>query len=38
MAIDGSGNVWTANSGGNTLTEFAALGSPVATPLAAAIH
>jgi len=35
VAVDLSGNVWTANSGDNTVSVFIGLASPVATPLAA---
>jgi streptogramin lyase len=35
VAIDPSGDVWTANSGDNTVSEFVGLTTPVTTPLAA---
>lgn len=35
LAIDGSGNVWTANSNLNTVTEFVGAASPVVTPIVA---
>jgi sugar lactone lactonase YvrE len=35
VAVDASGNVWTANSGDNTVTKFVGLAAPVKTPLAA---
>jgi len=35
VAIDPSGDVWTANSGDNTVSEFIGLTTPVTTPLAA---
>lgn len=37
VAIDLSGNVWTANSGDNTVSEFIGLTSPAVTPLAATV-
>jgi hypothetical protein len=38
IAIDGSGNVWTANGDvANSLTEFVGAAAPVVTPLAAAV-
>ncbi len=33
MAIDGSGDVWVANSGNSTVTEFIGAAVPVTTPL-----
>ena len=36
-AIDASGNVWVANQGGKSLTEFIGVASPVLTPIAAAV-
>jgi streptogramin lyase len=33
VAIDASGNIWVAQSGTNTLTEFVGLAVPVQTPL-----
>jgi hypothetical protein len=33
-----SGNIWTANAGTNSLTEFVGIATPVVTPLAARIH
>jgi streptogramin lyase len=35
LAADPSGDVWTANSGDNTVSEFIGLVTPVTTPLAA---
>jgi streptogramin lyase len=35
IAADPSGDVWTANSGDNTVSEFIGLVTPVTTPLAA---
>jgi streptogramin lyase len=35
VAVDGSGNVWTANAGDNTVSVFVGLTAPVVTPLAA---
>ncbi len=35
LAVDLSGDVWTANSGDNTVSVFVGLTKPVATPLAA---
>jgi streptogramin lyase len=35
VAIDPSGDIWTANSGDNTVSVFIGLTSPVTTPLAA---
>lgn len=32
LAIDASGNLWVANKGNNTLTEFIGLAAPVRTP------
>ena len=32
IAIDASGNVWVANSGSNSVTEFIGLATPVVTP------
>jgi streptogramin lyase len=34
LAIDSSGNIWVANFGNNTLTQFIGLAAPVKTPLA----
>ena len=33
LAIDAAGNIWVANYGNNTLTEFIGLAAPVKTPL-----
>jgi hypothetical protein len=33
VAVDSSGNVWTANSGSNTVSQFVGLAAPVSTPL-----
>jgi hypothetical protein len=33
LAIDASGNLWLSNSGGDTITQFVGLASPVRTPL-----
>jgi streptogramin lyase len=33
LAIDAGGNIWVANFGNNTLTEFIGLAAPVKTPL-----
>jgi sugar lactone lactonase YvrE len=33
LAIDQSGNLWTTNQGGNSLTEFLGIAAPVRTPL-----
>ncbi len=35
LAVDPSGDVWTANSGDNTVSVFVGLTTPVTTPLAA---
>jgi streptogramin lyase len=35
VAVDPSGDVWTANSGDNSLTQFIGLTAPVTTPIAA---
>jgi streptogramin lyase len=35
VAVDLSGDVWTANSGDNTVTQFIGLATPVTTPLVA---
>lgn len=35
VAVDPSGNVWTANAGDNTVSQFVGLGKPVTTPIAA---
>jgi streptogramin lyase len=35
VAIDASGDVWTANSGSNTVSQFLGLATPAITPLAA---
>jgi hypothetical protein len=35
IAVDPSGNVWTTNSGDNSISIFIGLGSPAVTPLAA---
>jgi hypothetical protein len=37
IAIDGSGNLWTANFDSNTLTEFIGIAAPVVTPLSAGV-
>jgi sugar lactone lactonase YvrE len=37
IAIDGSGNVWVVDNGGNTLTELIGAATPVVTPLATAV-
>ena len=36
-AIDPSGNVWVANNGSQSMTEFVGVAAPVITPLAAAV-
>jgi streptogramin lyase len=33
VAVDSGGNVWTADSGDNSVTEFIGLATPVTTPL-----
>lgn len=33
VAVDASGNVWTANSGNNSVTKFVGLANPVKVPL-----
>lgn len=38
IAIDGSGDVWVANAGNNSVTEFIGAATPTATPLVAQIH
>jgi len=38
IAVDLSGNVWVANSTGNTVSEFVGLATPVVTPLQAALN
>jgi hypothetical protein len=35
IGVDASGNVWTANFGSNTVSEFVGIASPVVTPIAA---
>jgi len=35
IAVDASGNIWTANSGDNSVSIFVGMGSPVTTPIAA---
>ena len=35
IAIDASGNIWTANTGDNSVSVFVGLAAPVVTPLAA---
>jgi hypothetical protein len=37
IAIDGSGNLWSANFDSNTLTEFIGIAAPVVTPIAAGV-
>jgi hypothetical protein len=37
VAVDGSGNVWAANNGGSTITEFVGLAAPVVTPIATGV-
>jgi sugar lactone lactonase YvrE len=37
IAIDGSGNVWVVDNGGNTLTELVGAATPVVTPLSTAV-
>ena len=38
MAIDSSGNLWVANSGGdNTVTELVGVAAPVLTPMVACL-
>ena len=34
VAVDPSGNVWTANSGDNTVSQFVGLAKPATTPIA----
>ncbi len=36
-AIDGSGNLWVTNNGGNSVTEILGVAVPVQTPVAAAV-
>ena len=38
VAVDASGNIWTTNSGNNTVSKFVGLASPTVTPLVAALH
>ncbi len=35
VAVDSSGSIWVTNSGGNTVSKFIGLATPVTTPLAA---
>jgi DNA-binding beta-propeller fold protein YncE len=35
IAVDGSGSVWTANAGDNTVSEFVGLAAPATVPLSA---
>jgi len=35
IAVDSSGNIWTTNSGDNSVSVFVGLGTPIVTPLAA---
>jgi len=37
VAVDASGNVWTANSGDNSVSKYVGLASPAVTPIAAAV-
>lgn len=37
IVVDGSGNVWVSNAGGNSLTELVGAGAPVVTPLVTAL-
>lgn len=37
IAVDPSGNVWTANAGDNTVTEFVGIATPTVTPIVAAL-
>jgi len=37
IAVDASGNVWTANAGDNSLTEFVGVAAPTATPIVSAL-
>jgi streptogramin lyase len=37
VAVDGSGSVWTANSGSNSVTKFIGLAVPVTTPISASV-
>ena len=38
IAIDGSGDVWVANAGSNSVTEFIGAATPTVTPLVAQIN
>ena len=35
IGVDASGNLWTANLGDNSVSEFVGIASPVSTPIAA---
>jgi hypothetical protein len=35
--VDGSGDIWVANSGSYKVTEFIGLATPVVTPLAVGV-
>jgi streptogramin lyase len=37
VAVDPSGDVWTANSGDNSVTQFIGLATPAITPIAASV-
>jgi hypothetical protein len=37
IAIDGSGNVWTENAAGNSLTELIGVATPVVTPFSVGV-
>lgn len=37
VAVDASGNVWTANTGDDSVTKFVGLARPAVTPLSAAV-
>ena len=37
IGVDASGNVWTANLGENSVSEFVGIASPIATPIAATV-
>ena len=37
IGVDASGNLWTANLGENSVSEFVGIASPIATPIAATV-
>jgi DNA-binding beta-propeller fold protein YncE len=37
IAVDASGNIWTANAGDNSISKFIGIAAPVAVPLASSV-